>query len=229
MKNKNSTQNLFGLRTFGKYGLLTDKAGFAFFSVQPTNISVLSAENIDVKIHHLMMLLSMIPELEIICLDSCECFDGNKVHIKNRLKQEENPHIRKLLEQDMAFLDDIQVEMSTARQFLFCIRFKDKKDEQYGQIFYGSFYLRQQPQMRVGSSGMAAYYGGTSDSGAPCGQEFCDAPYLQPPCGQLRAAADYTACHTPEQADVHNKRCDGIPGCGEQFAGRGAAYCRPET
>lgn len=46
MKNKKSTQNLFGLRTFGKYGLLTDKAGFAFFSVQPTNISVLSAENI---------------------------------------------------------------------------------------------------------------------------------------------------------------------------------------
>ena len=74
-----------------------------------------------------------IPELEIICLDSCECFDGNKVHIKNRLKQEENPHIRKLLEQDMAFLDDIQVEMSTARQFLFCIRFKDKKDEQIFQ------------------------------------------------------------------------------------------------
>lgn len=94
---------------------------------------MLSAENIDVKIHHLMMLLSMIPELEIICLDSCECFDGNKVHIKNRLKQEENPHIRKLLEQDMAFLDDIQVEMSTARQFLFCIRFKDKKDEQIFQ------------------------------------------------------------------------------------------------
>ena len=133
MKNKKSTQNLFGLRTFGKYGLQSDKAGLAFFSVQPTNISVLSAENIDVKIHHLMMLLSMTPELEIICLDSCECFDGNKVHIKNRLKQEENPHIRKLLEQDMAFLDDIQVEMSTARQFLFCIRFKDKKDEQIFQ------------------------------------------------------------------------------------------------
>ena len=78
MKNKKSTQNLFGLRTFGKYSLQTDKAELAFFSVQPTNISVLSAENIDVKIYHLMMLLSMIPELEIICLDSCECFDGNK-------------------------------------------------------------------------------------------------------------------------------------------------------
>ena len=101
MKNKKSTQNLFGLRTFGKYSLQTDKAELAFFSVQPTNISVLSAENIDVKIYHLMMLLSMIPELEIICLDSCECFDGNKVHIKNRLKSEENPNVRKLLKQDV--------------------------------------------------------------------------------------------------------------------------------
>lgn len=133
MKNKKSTQNLFGLQTFGKYGLQTDKAGLAFFSVQPTNISVLSTENIDVKIHHLMMLLSMIPELEMICLDSCECFDGNKQNIRNRLKTEENPKVRRLLEQDMAFLDDIQIEMSTARQFLFCIRFKDKKDEQIFQ------------------------------------------------------------------------------------------------
>ncbi len=133
MRNKKSTQNLFGLRTFGKYGLQTEKAGLAFFSVQPTNISVLSAENIDVKIHHLMMLLSMIPELEMICLDSCECFDGNKQNICNRLKTEENPKVRKLLEQDMAFLDDIQIEMSTARQFLFCIRFKDKKEEQVFQ------------------------------------------------------------------------------------------------
>lgn len=133
MKNKKSTQNLFGLRTFGKYGLHTDKAGLAFFSVQPTNISVLSVETIDIKIHHLMMLLSMIPELEIICLDSCECFDGNKMHIKNRMRTEDNSQVRKLLEQDMVFLDDIQVEMSTARQFLFCIRFRDKKEEQIFQ------------------------------------------------------------------------------------------------
>lgn len=148
MKNKKSTQNLFGLRTFGKYGLLTDKAGFAFFSVQPTNISVLSAENIDVKIHHLMMLLSMIPELEIICLDSCECFDGNKVHIKNRLKQEENPHIRKLLEQDMAFLDDIQVEMS-----------------------FGSLYERVLPASSVANLYPLNYSGKTDEKGFYIGRD----------------------------------------------------------
>ena len=56
-KSKNSVQGLIGLERFTKYGVKTDKAEIAFFSVEPTNISVLSAANIDVKIHHLMMLL----------------------------------------------------------------------------------------------------------------------------------------------------------------------------
>lgn len=77
-KRKKSTQDLMGIESFGKYGLKANKYDLAFFAVQPTNISVLSAENIDIRIHHLMILLSLVPELEIICLDSCECFDGNK-------------------------------------------------------------------------------------------------------------------------------------------------------
>ena len=82
-KSKNSVQGLIGLERFTKYGVKTDKAEIAFFSVEPTNISVLSAANIDVKIHHLMMLLSTIPDLEILALDSCECF-------KSRTRRSEN-------------------------------------------------------------------------------------------------------------------------------------------
>ena len=78
-KSKNSVQGLIGLERFTRFGVKTDKAEIAFFSVEPTNISVLSATNIDVKIHHLMMLLSTIPDLEILALDSCECFDSNKM------------------------------------------------------------------------------------------------------------------------------------------------------
>ncbi len=70
-KNKNGVQGLIGLERFTRFGVKTDKAELAFFSVEPTNISVLSAANIDVKIHHLMMLLSTIPDLEILALDSC--------------------------------------------------------------------------------------------------------------------------------------------------------------
>ena len=43
-----------------------------------------------------------------------------------------NPHVRMLLKQDMDFLDHIQVEMATARQFLFIGRCKGMKP---GQVF----------------------------------------------------------------------------------------------
>lgn len=130
---KKSTQTLLGLQTFGKYGLKTDKAELVFYSIQPTNISVLSNENIDVKVHHLMSLLSMIPDLEMICLDSCQCFDANKQNIIQRIEDENNPEIRNILKSDLEFLDSIQVEMSTARQFLFSLRIKDKKESQVFQ------------------------------------------------------------------------------------------------
>ena len=129
-KNKNSVQGLIGFERFSRFGVKTDKAEIAFFSVEPTNISVLSAANIDVKIHHLMMLLSTIPDLEILALDSCECFDTNKVYVNKRLQTEQNEAVIKLLQADYDFLDEIQVEMSTARQFMFAIRFRREKNEQ---------------------------------------------------------------------------------------------------
>ena len=99
-KNKNSVQGLIGFERFSRFGVKTDKAAIAFFSVEPTNISVLSAANIDVKIHHLMMLLSTIPDFEILALDSCECFDTNKMYVKKRLQTEQNEDVRKLPRQD---------------------------------------------------------------------------------------------------------------------------------
>ena len=129
-KNKNSVQDLIGLERFTRFGVKNDKVELSFFSVEPTNISVLSAANIDVKIYHLMMLLSTIPDLEILALDSCECFDSNKNHLRKRLEKEQNEAVRKLLQADFDFLDEIQLEMSSARQFVFALRFKREKDEQ---------------------------------------------------------------------------------------------------
>lgn len=133
-KNKNSVQGLICLERFTRFGVKTDKVEIVFFSVEPTNISVLSAANIDVKIHHLMMLLSTIPDFEILALDSCECFDTNKMYVKKRLQTEQNEAVRKLLQADYDFLDEIQVEMSSARQFIFAVRFRREKDEQIFNI-----------------------------------------------------------------------------------------------
>ena len=127
-KKKNSVQSLIGFECFTNYGIRTDKAEIAFFSVEPTNISVLSAVSVDTKIHRMMSLLTSVPELEIIATDSCEYFDSNKAYIKERLAKEQNEAVRKLLEADMEYLDSIQVEMSTARQFLFAVRFRKEKE-----------------------------------------------------------------------------------------------------
>ena len=129
-KNKNGVQQLLGFESFSEYGVKTDKAEIVFFTAEPTNISVLSAANVEGKIHNLMMVLSVIPDLEIIAADSAERFDDNKWNIKKRLQTEQNEHVRNLLKADYDFLDEIQLEMSSARQFMFAIRFRREKPEQ---------------------------------------------------------------------------------------------------
>mgnify|MGYP001091815545 FL=1 len=125
-----SVQDLIGVKTFTKYGLQTNKGELLFYTVSPTNISVLSHVNIEIKIRHLMMVLSAIPDIEITCTDSSECFDDNKAYLQGRLKDEQNPKVRKLIKKDTEFLDNVQVEMATARQFLFTARIKGSKDKQ---------------------------------------------------------------------------------------------------
>lgn len=134
-KKKNSVQELIGIDTFSKRGLKTRNGELVFFSISPTNISVLSKENIQTKIWHLMMVLSAQPDIEITCLDSCERFDDNKSFMVDRLANETNPLVKKCLEKDIEYLDNIQIEMSTARQFMFVVRFKREKEEQiFNQI-----------------------------------------------------------------------------------------------
>lgn len=170
-KNKKSTQEMIGLENFSKYSLKTDKADFVFYKIEPTNVSVLSESNIDVKIYNLTTLLSIIPELEIIALDSAECFDANKAYIKRRLEQEQNEPVRKILQADYDFLDEIQVEMSTARQFMFAIRLRKCSAD---QIFHKSNDILKAitdhgfdatPMMKEDVKRMLMLYFGTSANG----------------------------------------------------------------
>jgi hypothetical protein len=46
------------------------------------------------------------------------------------MEQEQNPVVRKLLEKDLSFLDRIQVQMATAREFLILIRLRNEKEKE---------------------------------------------------------------------------------------------------
>ena len=129
-RGKKSVQNLLGLQGFTAYGLKTAGGALVYFAIQPTNISVLSHANIEIKIQRLLMVLNFLPQLEVICTDSAQRFDDNQHFMEQRIRQEENPQVRLALEKDREFLDSIQLEMSTARQFVLCLRFKNQKDSQ---------------------------------------------------------------------------------------------------
>jgi hypothetical protein len=121
-KNGASVQTLLGIKTFTDYGLSTNKGELLFFLITPSNISVLSAAAVEIKIRQLMLTLSALPDVEIVCTDSSECFDENKAYLIRRREEEPNAKIKKLLGKDLEFLGEIQLEMATARQFMFVAR-----------------------------------------------------------------------------------------------------------
>ena len=126
-----STQELLGVKSFSRNGIQTDGHGeLVYFMITPTNISVLSRVSIGQKVHHLMQLLSAQPDIEIVCTDARENFDDNKLYLDDRAENEPNKKVRDLLLLEKGFLDDIQLQMSTAREFLFVVRLRNESDEQ---------------------------------------------------------------------------------------------------
>ena len=129
-RGRKSVQNLLGLQGFTNYGLKTTGGELVYFAIQPINISVLSPANIENKIKKLHVVLNSHPRLEVICMDSAQRFDNNQLFIDQRILQENNPQVQLALKKDREFLSSIQLEMSTARQFVVILRFKNEKESQ---------------------------------------------------------------------------------------------------
>jgi len=126
-----ATRQLIGIEGLTDYSL---KTGFntelVFFSVAPSNISVLSESNLSAKIYSLMTVLKGLTEIEILCLNSRESFESNKNFIKKRINEESNQAVRKLLEMDSTYLDHIQAQTATAREFLLVVRIRNLKEKE---------------------------------------------------------------------------------------------------
>ncbi len=127
-RQKQSTKELIGIDEITDYSLKTPYGELVYFIIHPTNISVLSDESLSARVYALMTVLKGIAEIELLCLNSKENFDDNKQYLKKRIEMEQNPIIRKLLQQDSTNLDRMQVQMATAREFLIIIRLKDEKE-----------------------------------------------------------------------------------------------------
>jgi len=131
MKKKNdmSTTDLIGLAGIEDHWIMTEaKEKIVYFLIKPTNLSVLSNESLNGRIYGLMTVLKGVTEVGMMCLNSRENFDDNKRFLKKRLEEERNPVVRKLLEADLTYLDKMQVQMATAREFLLVIKPRENNE-----------------------------------------------------------------------------------------------------
>ena len=122
-----STAELIGLSEILDAGYVKDSGERnAVFLLKPSNLSVLSEEGVKAKEEGLAAALKGLPDLSVTCLDSSEGYGENKRFLSRRLNEERNPAVRRLLEEDLRHLDELQVRMATAREFLITVRTREK-------------------------------------------------------------------------------------------------------
>ena len=128
-KKNNSTQQLIGAEFIAQNNICISSGFYiVYILVEPVNLAVLSQTSITAKVNALMNTLKAQDEVELLCLGSREDFDSNKLFMKERLNEETNESVRALLEKDLLFLDQIQIQTASAREFAFALRFQNEDD-----------------------------------------------------------------------------------------------------
>ena len=136
-KKKQSTRELVNTKTITDYSLQQYGGDeVVFFMIQPQNLSVMSHENIGSKIFALTNVLKGLVDLEMICLNSRDNFQENKLFLRKRIEEEENKKIVSLLERDLLHLDKIQIQTATARLFLLAVRIKPNDQVEIMQLIH---------------------------------------------------------------------------------------------
>lgn len=122
-----STRQLIGIHAILRDGVRAAHGELVFFLLKPTNIAVLSDAATEAKVMGLADVLKGFPELELLCLNSREDFEGNKRYLAERVRNEPVPEIRTLLQQDILWLDTVQSQMATSREFVLVLRLVPEK------------------------------------------------------------------------------------------------------
>lgn len=125
-----STRQLMGIEDIKDYCIGTRMGDLVFFTIKPTNISVLPDSGVTARIYALLNVMMGLAEIEMLALNSKESFEDNKRFYASRMETEELPAIRRLLEQDSSHLDRIQALMASAREFYIIVRLRNEKESE---------------------------------------------------------------------------------------------------
>ena len=132
LRQRQNTRQLMGISQLTEHGVKTADGELVFYLIKPDNLSVLSDEGVRGRVQALTRLLCAVPEVRLLALDSRESFQRNKDWYRQRLEEEQNPAIRRLLRQDAAHLDEIQTTTASAREFALVFRLDPKEISEDG-------------------------------------------------------------------------------------------------
>lgn len=126
-RQQQSTRQLMGITRITEHGVSTPNGDYVFFLIRPDNLSVLSEEAIRQRVGNLANLISNRDEVTLMALDSRASFQNNKLFYQARLEEETEPAIRRLLQLDLEYLDEIQASSASKREFVIALRVTEKE------------------------------------------------------------------------------------------------------
>ena len=127
LRQQQSTRQLMGITRITEHGVSTPNGDYVFFLIRPDNLSVLSEEAIRRRIGNLANLISNRDEVTLLALDSHASFQNNKLFYQARMEEETEPAIRRLLQLDLEYLDEIQASSASKREFVIALRVTEKE------------------------------------------------------------------------------------------------------
>ena len=133
-RRRQSTRQLMGIGQLTNHGVKTPSGELVFFLINPSNLSVLSPEGVRERVRCLTNLLRGVTSMQILTLNSRESFQPNRDWYRQRLERETVPAIRKLLQEDMAHLDQLQSAAASVREFALVFQLDRKITDVSGQI-----------------------------------------------------------------------------------------------
>ncbi len=126
LKQRQSTRQLMGIQKLLPHGVAVPGGCLVFFLIRPDNLSVLSAEGIRQRVTALSNLFRSEEKVELLALDSRVSFQKNQAYYQAQLEEASNPKIRELLQRDMAYLDGIQANSASSREFVLVLRMEEQ-------------------------------------------------------------------------------------------------------
>lgn len=134
LRQHQSTRQLMGIQRITPHGVTTTQGEMVFFLVRPDNLTVQSEEGVRSRVTALANLFRAEPSIELLALDARESFQSNRAFYQARMEAETVPALRRLLQQDMQHLDEIQLTSASAREFLLILRPEEKVASDEGAL-----------------------------------------------------------------------------------------------